>query len=173
MKQKLVILSDLWGKRKMDWWRFYYDALEPYFDISFYDCAELAGIDITVIDEKELHEQFTNGGIDKAVQKLIDLEKERIMILAFSIGGVIAWKYVLKTSSVVTLYCISSTRLRKEKVKPEGEIHLWYGANDMFKPSLAWFDENKIEPVILRSKGHELYKDMRFAQQLCAQILND
>ena len=148
MKNKLIILSDLWGEKKEDWWHFYLDALNPYFEITFYDCAKLAQVDVAP-NEKKNHEQFVNGGIDKAVQKLIDLEKEKTTILAFSVGGVIAWKYGLQTSNVNSLYAVSSTRLRKEIAKPNANIYLWYGANDLFKPKQEWFDGINIKPNIL------------------------
>ena len=57
MKNKLIILSDLWGVKKGDWWHFYLDALNPYFEITFYDCAKLAQVDVAP-NEKKNHEQF-------------------------------------------------------------------------------------------------------------------
>lgn len=168
-----MILSDLWGKRKKDWWRNYLENLSIYFDVTFYDCTELAQIDVAIFDEKVLHEHFVKGGIDRAVQKLINLEKEEIEILAFSIGGVIAWQYALRTSNVNSLYAVSSTRLRKERIKPNGEIHLCYGAKDMHIPNASWFDEIKIKPCILDLMGHEMYKDKSFAHQFCKQLLNN
>ena len=105
--------------------------MDPFFDVTFYDATELAEIEPAVYDEKELHEQFITRGIDRAVQKLIELEKSPITILAFSIGGVIAWKYGLQTLHVNSMYCVSSTRLRKETVKPNTKTYMYYGDMDV------------------------------------------
>lgn len=173
MKKRLLILSDLWGERKNDWWHFYKNALDPYFEVVFYDCTELAEIETDAFDQKILHEQFINGGIDRAVQKLIDLEKEKTTILAFSIGGTIAWKYSLQTSTIESLYCVSSTRLRKEVIKPNTKIHLWYGMNDMFIPNENWFQELKLTPFILDAMEHGMYKELECVNKICNLILEN
>ena len=157
----------------MDWWSIYQDKLSHYFDVVFYDCTELAEIDVKILDEKGLHEQFINGGIEKAVQKLVDLEKQKITLLAFSVGGSIAWKYALETSNIDSIYCVSSTRLRKEIIKPSANIHLWYGANDFYKPNQKWFDKHEIVPNILDSMQHEMYKENECSKLVCNTILEN
>ena len=55
-----------------------------------------------------------NSGIEIAVQTLLNKEKGEIKILAFSVGGTIAWKAALKGLKVSDLVAVSSNRLRYE-----------------------------------------------------------
>jgi hypothetical protein len=48
MKPKLIMLSDLWGKEKSEWITDYVAVLESKFEIMFYDCCELGGVDKTI-----------------------------------------------------------------------------------------------------------------------------
>src|SRR5690606_412893 len=92
-------------------------------------------------------------------------------ILAFSIGGTIAWKIGLKSDNLNTLVCVSSTRLRKETEKPKSLIKLYFGENDEYKPTEAWFKKMKPEYEILSNKEHQVYCETEFAKQLCEKIL--
>ena len=89
---KLLILSDLWGNADAQWLSHYKELLSPFFDIVYYDSAELASIDTDMLTEEYLHQQYINGGIDRAVESLINREKEEVSVLGFSIGGTIVWK---------------------------------------------------------------------------------
>lgn len=171
MKKRLVILSDLWGINKSQWVDTYREELSNRFDIKYYDCCELGGISKMVYTEENLHRQFVNGGIEKAVQQLAELEKDRINILAFSIGGAIAWKYGIETLRIDSLYCVSSTRLRYENAKPSGKIELYFGEKDEYKPQQDWFSKMDIYSAIVKDEGHLIYANRRFAKQLCRRIL--
>ena len=172
-KKRLVILSDLWGKSNAKWIESYAEKLTLKFEVIFYDSCELAGIEIETKpqNQEEVHKQFVEGGIEKAVNKLSELEKNtNSILLAFSIGGTIAWKYALKTTSIVTqLYCISSTRLRYEIVKPQCSVYLYYGTNDLFTPDKKWF-EILHTTAIFKEGNHELYREQEFAKFICEEI---
>ncbi len=172
MKPKLIILSDLWGKKKSDWIDYYIKELQDCFALQYYDCCELGRLDISTYTEKNLHKQFTNGGIDRAVQNLLTLEKEKIHILAFSIGGVIGWKLAIKNQNILSLHAISSTRLRYETNKPKTKIKLYFGENDEYAPKNKWFDLMNINANIEKGKGHQLYIEPEFALQLSHRIIN-
>lgn len=172
MKKRLVILSDLYGKGKSDWLIYYTDILQDFFDITYYDCCKLAQIDTSDNSQEKLHEQFVNGGISKALEQLTKLEQEPINILAFSIGGTIAWKYGIETNNTKTLTCISSTRLRKEIYKPNGKLNLYFGENDEFKPSDKWFKNMQVELNLCLGQNHDMYRHKEIAKQLCFKILN-
>lgn len=92
MKSRFIILSDLWGRDKSNWVSDYVELLRDNFEIQYYDCCELGGIDKTIFTEQSLHDQFVNGGFEIAVENLLNKEKGEIKILAFSVGGTIAWK---------------------------------------------------------------------------------
>ncbi|MCE7992504.1 MAG: alpha/beta hydrolase [Roseivirga sp.] len=169
-KSKLLILSDLWGKEKSDWLEHYTEPLNESFELQYYDCCELGSVNKTDYRQEALHQQFVNGGIEKALNKLTELEKEPVHVLAFSIGGTIAWQFALKTGSVKSLYAISSTRLRYETAKPEAETKLYFGENDPFKPSDIWFDELGIALELISHKGHMVYTESEFAKSLSQQI---
>jgi hypothetical protein len=171
MKKKLIIISDLWGKEKAEWLTNYTEILKIAFNITYYDSCELGNIDKTVYNEDDLHKRFVSGGIEKAVNKLIKLEKHPIHILAFSIGGTIAWKYGMISKNIISLTCISSTRLRKETKKTEGKLFLYFGENDKFKPQKNWFESLKIDYIILPNKEHLMYCEPNFAEQLSKKMI--
>lgn len=171
MKKRLIILSDLWGREKSEWINQYTDLLNDAFETSFYDSCELGKIDKSVYEEKSLHGQFINNGIETAVNTLLDPEKGKVNILAFSIGGTIAWKFGIASNNIESLYCISSTRLRNENIKPNGNIELYYGEDDKFKPQLNWFEKMEVHYDIIKGHGHLLYTDNDFATMLCKRII--
>ncbi|MEM0575920.1 alpha/beta hydrolase [Flavobacterium polysaccharolyticum] len=150
MKPRLIILSDLWGKEKSDWVSDYVEQLKDKFEIQFYDCCELGAIDSTNYTEESLHIQFVNGGIEKVIENLLEAEKNQIDILAFSVGGTIAWKAALKGLDIRNLFAVSSTRLRFEEDIPNGVIKLYYGENDINKPSNNWFEKHSINFEIIK-----------------------
>jgi len=171
MKPKLIILSDLWGLKNGDWMKEYVTILETIFEIVVYDCCELGEIDTANYSEAKLHEQFVNGGIEKAVANLLPLEKEKINILAFSVGGTIAWKAGLKGLNVESLFAVSSTRLRYENEIPNGVIKLYFGENDGNKPTDDWFKKLSIDFEILKNKDHHFYTEKNFIRSICSEIL--
>jgi esterase/lipase len=171
MKPRLIILSDLWGKEKSKWVSGYVELLNDKFEIQYYDCCELGEIDKTNYTEENLHRQFVNGGIEKAVEQLSKIEKNQVDILAFSIGGSIAWKAASKGLNVRKLFAVSSTRLRYEDEIPNGAIKLYYGENDSNKPSKDWFEKYSIDFQIIKNKEHDFYTEKDFATLICDEIL--
>lgn len=170
MKPRLIILSDLWGIEKSEWINYYVKILEIKFEIQFYDCCELGKLNKSVYEESNLHNQFVNGGIEIAVKKLLELETKRIDVLAFSIGGVIAWKAQLNGLKINNFYSISSTRLRYEKEKPNCIINLYFGDKDSYKPTSNWFNKMELKPKIFANKKHELYTEIDYINELCKEI---
>lgn len=171
IRKRLILLSDLWGKEKADWLIPYTSILETNFEVKYYDSCELGGVDKTDYTEENLHQQFVHGGIEKAVESLIELEKNAVNILAFSVGGAIAWQFGIRTHNIDSLICVSSTRLRKETAKPKGEIMLYFGANDAFKPKAIWFNQQEVNYEILENKAHQVYQEQQFAEQLSKKII--
>lgn len=171
MKKRLTILSDLWGREKSEWLINYTRILKNDFDIAYYDSCELGEVDKAVYTEEKLHKQFVDGGIERAVEKLLEQEKDPINILAFSIGGTIAWNFGIVSNKIDSLICVSSTRLRNEVIKPNGKISLYFGENDEYKPPREWFDQMKLNPVILKGKSHQIYIEPEFAKEICKQII--
>lgn len=171
MKPKLIILSDLWGKEKSEWVSVYVELLKDKFEIQYYDCFELGAIDKTDYTEENLHSQFVNGGIEKAVEHLLKSEKNSIDILAFSIGGTIAWKAAIKGLNVGCLFAVSSTRLRYETQVPDCKIKLYFGEKDTNKPDASWFKKHQIDFEILENKNHQLYLEKDFIHLICDEVL--
>jgi dienelactone hydrolase len=171
MKPRLIILSDLWGKEKSDWVSGYLELLKDEFEIQYYDCCELGAIDKTNYTEENLHSQFVNGGIEKAVEHLLKAEKNQIDILAFSIGGTIAWKAALQGLNIRSLFAVSSTRLRYENEIPNGVIKLYYGENDRNTPSENWFEKHSVDFEIIKNEGHNFYNEIDYTTLICNEIL--
>lgn len=149
----------------------YVELLKDKFEIQYYDCCDLGGIDKANYTEENLHSQFVNGGIEKAVENLLKTEKNKIDVLAFSIGGTIAWKATLKGLNVRKLFAVSSTRLRYENEIPNGIIKLYYGENDSNTPNDDWFEKYSIDFEIIKNKEHSFYNEKDFAASICNEIL--
>jgi dienelactone hydrolase len=165
-KHKLLILTDLWGSHQNDWLQDYIQHLEDKFEISIYDSCQLAEIPEYIQSESERHQHFVNGGIEIAVQNLLQKEKEIVSILAFSIGGTIAWKAALSGLKVNRLTALSSTRLRYETETPNCEIKLIYGELDSNQPELEWFQNKKIKMNLIEKQGHTFYREEKFINNI-------
>ncbi|MFK7979118.1 MAG: alpha/beta hydrolase [Saprospiraceae bacterium] len=170
MKQQLLILSDLWGIQKASYLPLYTTLLQPKYDIQFLDCCQLGKINTSNYTQENLHQQFVNGGIEKAVKNLLKNYPQEVDILAFSIGGTIAWKANLASLKVRNLYAISATRLRYETEKPNSQIRLFYGGIDAYQPAKKWFDDLAITDYhIFEQEGHDIYQKSNIIQQICNQ----
>lgn len=158
MKEKLVILSDLWGLKKAGYLSKLVDILETHYEIQVLDSIKLAGIDQRVYTKESLHRQFVQGGIDRASNRLKELLIEPASIIAFSVGGVIAWKAALNVRTVNHLVCISSTRLRLEDSKPNCSVDLIFGEKDEHRPNDSWFKRLGLNPREILNAGHDFYR---------------
>lgn len=163
------MLSDLFGGNP-EWIQNYIEILEIKFDVQYYDVLKLAQIDSSS-DEREIHNQFLNGGIEKAVNSLLDFEKEKVAILGFSIGGTIAWKASLRGLQITQLVAVSSTRLRFETEIPSCKVKLYYGEKDLNKPNMQWFLDLKISNEIIENQDHILYQEKDYAFLICSNFL--
>ncbi len=170
MKPRLIILSDIWGIEKSDWIITYVKILETEFDIQYYDSCELGKVNKKIYEESNIHSQFLERGISIATDRLLELEKEKINILAFSIGGTIAWKAALKGLSIDKFYAISSTRLRYETTKPKGYVKLFFGEYDTFKPTTNWLEQLRVDYEISIEKNHQMYTDENYAVKVSKEI---
>ncbi|MEL6655743.1 MAG: alpha/beta hydrolase [Bacteroidota bacterium] len=175
MKPHLVLLSDLWGAQQSDWWALYTALLNPYFELSWLDSCELAAINTVPYTQEHLHQQFVNGGIDNAVEALIQQQinwPAARTILAFSVGGVIAWKAIQAGMNVDQFYAVSATRLRYEEEPLLANGSLWYGSEDKFRPSTQWLAQQQLSVEILATYGHECYQHKLIAQGVAEQIIS-
>ena len=170
-KPKLIILSDLLGGENPEWLKQYKEIVASKFDIQYYDVLELGNIDTSDRSETNIHNQFINGGIDKAVQNLLEVETGKVSVLGFSIGGTIAWKAALKGLDTDQLIAVSSTRLRFETEVPACKIKLYFGENDWNKPSSKWFLDLKIPNQILENENHQLYLEKKNVFLICKEII--
>ncbi|MCC9071924.1 alpha/beta hydrolase [Flavobacterium sp. F-65] len=171
IKPRLIILSDLFGGVSPKWINYYIEIVESKFDIQYYDVLKLADIDVSDFDETSIHNQFLNGGIDKAVENLLNLEREKVVVLGFSIGGTIAWKSCLKGLKVDWLFTVSSTRLRFETEIPNCKIKMYFGEKDLNIPNTKWFLDLKVSNYIFENANHQLYLEEEKASLICSEIL--
>lgn len=172
-KQRLIILSDLWGTENSSWITHYIAILKNYYDVKYYDSRILGEIDNTEKTKENLHEKFIQGGVETAVTNLLAKENKIKVILGFSIGGYIAWKACNSGLNTEKLIAVSSTRLRYEKQKPSISIELIYGEEDTYKPSANWFKELNINPTIFNKLGHDLYRRKKIAKEIAESIIEN
>lgn len=170
MKKEIIVITDIWGMSKSDWIDQYVLSLERNYQVSIYDSHKLGLIDATNLSEKAIHEQFINGGIDRAVEKLINQRPSIFSVIGFSIGGLIAWRACLQGFKVETLIAVSSTRLRYEKEKPNCNLFLIYGQEDKYKPDENWFTTLNVNHVIIEGQGHEVYKNSEIIPHLLQKL---
>lgn len=170
-KPKLLLISDVWGKEKSSWINHYVIILEKHFEIKYYDSCDLGGVDKSIYTEENLHTQFVNGGIEKAVEHLLSEEKETVHILAFSMGGLLAWKAGLLGLKIKNLVAMSSTRLRYETEMPFGDIELFYGKDDAFKPNKQWFKNFELTENLYKNETHNFYQNKEIAEHICNLII--
>lgn len=171
IKPRLLLLSDIWGKTNLEWLNYYIENLAHHFDIQFYDVCELAKIDRTKFTSEEVHQKFIEDGIARALDRILEKEIEEVILVGFSIGGLIAWKASLSGLKTRHLFAISSTRLRYEDEKPKCKINLLYGERDKFAPDNQWLQKVEIEPEIYSNSEHEFYREKPVATHICGQIL--
>jgi pimeloyl-ACP methyl ester carboxylesterase len=171
MATRLVVLSDMWGVKKGLWITSYLGYLQQHFDITFYDCQQLAGLDLNTTDQEKVHEAFVNGGIDTAVAHLLKRETEPAHYLVFSLGGVITWKAALKGLPIISLWGVSATRVRFETEKPACETHLLFGENDKCNPPVEWISNMNVDVQVVPGFGHDMYTDEKIVQKVCLKLL--
>lgn len=172
MAERLVIVSDMWGTKQGLWITSYLGYLQQHYDIVFYDCQELANINLTMETQENLHAAFVNGGIDTAVAHLLKRESVPSHYLAFSVGGTIAYKAGLMGLPIKSLYTISATRVRMEKAKPNFPVKLLFGSKDEFRPSEQWAKELNLEIDFDSGFGHELYADEKIIKKVSQELLS-
>lgn len=139
------------------------------YNCQHYDLKRLADIDKT---QKYIHEQYTELRIDIAANNLLELENTQVSIIAFSMGGTIAWRAALNGLNVEHLIVISSTRLRLETEKPNCKTSLLYGELDNYKSDNNWFSEHNLVEIQKLGKDHEIYKDKNIKNEI-ELILSD
>ncbi len=169
---RLLVLSDLWGKDDKQWLSHYYDFLSPHFDWKYYESPQLAELKAPNLSQEDRHSFFLKQGIPTAVSNLLQVEPKPVYVLAFSIGGTIAWESAFRGKQVLGLYAISATRLRYKTENPAFPTKLLYGAEDKYRPDHEWFQHKNIEWQILAGKAHEVYKQVDFIDQYKEDILD-
>jgi len=170
MKPELIIITDLWGIEKSHWINYYLDNLKEVFNVKSYDSRELGELNEYLCNENEIHSKFIEHGIDIAVKYLLKTRLNTLTILAFSIGGTIAWKAALKGMKIDNLYLISSTRLRFELERPNCRINLFYGENDTNRPIPEWFEKIGLTYELFKNAGHQVYMSENIALGICEKI---
>ncbi|SDE11649.1 hypothetical protein SAMN05421636_103296 [Pricia antarctica] len=171
MAERLVIVSDMWGVKKGLWITSYLGYLQQYFDITFYDCQQLAHLDVVIHTEKNIHQAFENGGIETAATHLLKRETEPAHYLGFSTGGTVAWKANLMGLPMKSLYTVSSTRIRIETKSPECPTTTLFGDNDIYRPKSVWYDEAGVKGELIKGFGHNMYTDEKVIQKVCLDLL--
>lgn len=171
MKKRLLILSDLWGFTQAKYLAAYLKQLEPVYEVQIYDSCHLAELPQGHKTQEERHQHFVTGGIQRAVDALLNAERERVEVLAFSVGGTIAWRAALAGMPVDRLFAISATRLRYEERRPACALRLWYGALDPYQPNAGWYEEMQLSAYQWPGQGHDIYKDPSVMEAICRELL--
>lgn len=149
----------------------YLQQLEPIYEVQPYDCCLLAELPLGQETQEERHQHFVTGGIQRAVDALINTEREGVEVLAFSVGGTIAWRAALAGMPIDQLFAISATRLRYETEKPNCGLRLWYGALDPYQPNAEWYEKMQLSAHQWPGHGHDIYKHPSIIKTVCQELL--
>ncbi len=171
MAERLVILSDMWGSKRGLWITSYLGYLQQYFDIVFYDCQQLANVDVTINTAEFIHNEFENGGVEIAAKHLLRRETISSHYLAFGIGGTIAYKAALQGLPAKSLYAISSSGIISEKKYLSCPVKMIFGQYDENRPSNEWTEKMGLKMEVVSSFGHELYTDEKIIKKICQELL--
>jgi len=172
MASRLVVLSDMWGSKKGLWITSYLGYLQQYFDIVFYDCRQLAHLDVTVNTEENICKAFLEGGMETAVAHLLAKENTDSHYLTFCAGGTIAWNAALQGLPIKSLYAVSPMNLHLEDEKPPCPVTLLYGERQEQIPSKEWAYELETSMETIENFGHDLYTDEKIIQKVCQDLLD-
>ncbi len=170
MKKKILIVSDIVGFKKTTWISHYLDCLSEIFEITILDINNLTDTYFEDIDKR--YKKFIEVGIDEVVKYLSKSNSEYDVLIGFSMGGTILWKYKKNINSSSDLICISSTRLRFENSTPRGRNLLLFGDLDMKLPSPDWLKTHKKDIKILSGKDHDFFKEVRNIETICQRIID-
>lgn len=173
MAKRLVILSDMWGIKKGMWITSYLAYLQPYFDIVFYDCRQLANIDVPQNTRENIYNAFIEGGMDLAVRHLLKKETEAAHYLTFCAGGTIAFDAALKGLPAESIYAVSPIDIGTFTEVPECPVTLVFGDQDSDIPHYLWADALGIKMNRIEKYGHELYSDEKVIAMICQDILEN
>jgi len=171
--KRILLISDLWGWQSAPWLMDYLKNLSANYSIVICDSCAMAEIEPMGKSEKEIHHQFVNGGIEKAVSFLLEQHGSNetpMDILAFSVGATIAWKAILKGMNIDVFYGVSGTRLRYEDEKPDVVVKLLYGSEDEFKPRVEWFEKLNLEMNLIEGEEHDIYKQEKWGGEICKEL---
>ena len=173
MSKRLVIVSDMWGCKKGLWITSYLGYLQSYFDITFYDCRELANLDASVNTADGLHKAFREGGLETAANQLLKKEQEKKPghYLTFCAGATTAWKAALKGLPIKSLYAISPFNLEESTQKPEIPVHLLHGEYHKILLDKKRMTEEGLILETVPNFGHELYTDEKIIRKVCLDLL--
>ena len=173
MVKRLVILSDMWGAKKGMWITSYLRYLQPYFDIVYYDCRQLANIDVPINTPEYVYKAFSEGGMELAVNHLLKKETTPAHYLTFCAGGTIAYDAALRGLPMESLYAVSPIDLESFEETPACPITTIFGNDDSDIPDYLWADERSIKMQRIEKYGHELYSDDKIIAKICQDILEN
>lgn len=170
MKNRLLLLSDMWGGENPEWISIYRRSLSAGFETVYYDLRKIAGIPASVRTADALHHAYLDTGIKAAVDFLVENEAGTRCILAFSMGGTIAWRFAQRRGLPVILSAVSATRLRYEQTAPTGKLKLYFGEEDPYQPDDSWVKRMGAEVHTFPNAGHDLYRDAGFSDTIISDF---
>lgn len=173
MAKRLVILSDMWGAKRGMWVTSYLAYLQPYFDIVYYDCRQLANIDVPINTREHIYKAFVEGGMELAVNHLLTKETTPAHYLTFCAGGTIAYDAGLKGLPIESLYAVSPIDLQSFKETLDCPVTAVFGNDDSDIPDYLWADDHGITMQCIEKYGHELYSDEKVIAMVCQDILEN
>lgn len=151
---KCLLITDIFGLPAPD--HPVISCLEKHADLTTLQPADLANMPQLV--GEELHQfLFEKGGFETAATRISTLEPQFDIAIGFSVGGSLIWRACQEGLETQTVFCLSSTRLRKEKSKIKPVSHVFFGALDENRPDNEWLRSYPDFYLIGRHEDHGFY----------------
>ncbi len=171
MANRLVVLSDLWGSKKGLWITSYLGYLQQYFEIVYHDVRELSDMDPMLFEPRDMINDFFEGGLEKAVTRLMAKESIPSHYLTFCAGGTIAWQAALQGLPMESLYAVSPLNLHQMESKPDCPVTLVYGEYHDNRPTRNWSENLGVTLEAIPRFGNELYSDEKIIRKVSMDLL--
>lgn len=171
MANRLVVLSDLWGSKKGLWITSYLGYLQQYFDIVYHDVRELSDMDPMLVESQDMLNNFFDGGMEKAVSRLLAKEHIPSHYLTFCAGGTIAWQAALQGLPVESIYAVSPLNLHRMEERPDCPVTVVYGEYQDNRPSRNWSESLDVSLEVIPRFGSELYSDEKIIRKVSMDLL--
>jgi hypothetical protein len=149
---RFIVVPDIYGLPSNMGWLSENHAL---------DCLALSALsDRPNFTGHDLHSHlFERDGMQAATSRLRGFSGSDLVGIGFSAGGTALWQAVSQGLELQKLVCVSSTRLRFERVSLHIPTHTFWGELDENRPDEEWCHTIPASSHVYDGLAHGFYQD--------------